>query len=333
MTPKDRWATSSDVAAQAGVSRATASYVLNGRTDKRISESTRDRVLRAAEELGYVPNAAAVALKSGRTDVVLFDVPYWPMGSPVVVGTSTVVETLEGLGYTPLVHFQTGSTDESLAVACRRLQPVGLISSGRFLTESRVAELYANGVVALVALHDRPLGHVPTSVFDQTAVGELAVGFLATRGHRRIIALMPRRGSEVRVGTDRLKGAKRAASKRGIEVCVVEATLDHDEVTSRLRDVVERRNHSAIYAFNDEYARAAQPAIHALGLTVPDDVALLGCDDGPLAHLGWPRLSSISLTTQDRWTAIARSIHDLIEGKPAEPPTLAELRVIERDTT
>lgn len=333
MTPKDRWATSSDVAAKAGVSRATASYVLNGRTDKRISAATRDRVLRAAEELGYVPNAAAVALKSGRTDVVLFDMPYWPLGSPIVVGTSIVVDTLEDLGYTPLVHFQRGPSGERLAVACRRLQPIGLISSGHFLTERRVTELRANGIVALVAMHDRPLGHVATSVFDQTAVGERAVGFLASRGHRRIIALMPRRGSEIRVGSDRLQGAKRAASERGIDVRVVETTLDHDEATSRLKAVASRSDYSAIYAFNDEYARTAQAALHALGLSIPDDIALLGCDDGPLAQVGLPGLSSISLTTPDRWTAIAHAIHDLVEGKPVDLPTLAELRIVERDTT
>ena len=73
--------TSADVAAAAGVSRATVSYVLNG-VDARVSEQTRARVLDAAKQLGYVPNAVASALRAGRTSVVLLALPAWPLGPP-----------------------------------------------------------------------------------------------------------------------------------------------------------------------------------------------------------------------------------------------------------
>lgn len=333
-TPRgDRRPTSADIAVRAGVSRATVSYVVNGRTDKRVSSATRARVLRIADELGYVPNPVALALKTGRTNVVLFDMPYWPLGAPTVEGVSAVVEELEDLGYTPLLHFERGPDGEGLAEACRRLQPVGVISSGQFLSESRVKELRSSGVVALVALHHRALAHVPTFVFDQRAVGDIAIDFLAARGHHRIIALMPSQGAETKYRADRLGGAQRAASQRGVHLLHVDTTLDHDDVTSRLRDAIEQCGPSAIYAFNDEYARAAQAAIHAIGLTIPDDIALLGCDDGPLAYLGWPRLSSISVTTPGRWGAIARAVDQVVRDLAVYVPTFADLRVIERDTT
>ena len=95
------------MAAAAGVSRATVSYVLNGVHD-RISERTRERVYDAAERLGYVPNAVASALRAGRTEVVLLALPSWPLGPAVAEWVSAGVAELERLGYTPLVHFGHG---------------------------------------------------------------------------------------------------------------------------------------------------------------------------------------------------------------------------------
>ena len=75
---RPRRATSSDVARLAGVSRATVSYVLNGRADQSIPEATRDRVLAAAAELAYVPNAASRALRAGESRLVLLVNPGMP---------------------------------------------------------------------------------------------------------------------------------------------------------------------------------------------------------------------------------------------------------------
>src|SRR4051812_47470164 len=96
-----RRVTSADVAAAAGVSRATVSYVLNG-VHGRISEQTRARVHDAAERLGYVPNAMASALRAGRTEVVLLALPSWPLGPAVAEWVTAGVMEFERLGYTPL---------------------------------------------------------------------------------------------------------------------------------------------------------------------------------------------------------------------------------------
>lgn len=75
--PPVRRVTSADVASASGVSRTTVSYVLNARTDVRIPEETRSRVLAVAEELGYTPSAAARALRTGSNRLVLLMVPDW----------------------------------------------------------------------------------------------------------------------------------------------------------------------------------------------------------------------------------------------------------------
>ncbi|MGA8340007.1 MAG: LacI family DNA-binding transcriptional regulator, partial [Solirubrobacteraceae bacterium] len=183
--------TSRDVAAAAGVSRATVSYVLNGADAKhRITPATRDRVLEVAERLGYEPNAVALALRAGRTEIVLVEIPNWPIGPPVAEAISTIVEALEQLGYTPLVHFQRADP-RSLARASQRVHPVGVIAPGTELTPEIVPLLTAFGARGLVAFDQRPLPHVYTYVIEQARIGRLALEHLAARGHRRVLALMP----------------------------------------------------------------------------------------------------------------------------------------------
>ena len=75
--------TAADVAARAGVSRATVSYVLNDTPHQVIPETTRERVRAAAAELGYTPSVAARALMTGRSDIVLLLLPEWPIGTCV----------------------------------------------------------------------------------------------------------------------------------------------------------------------------------------------------------------------------------------------------------
>lgn len=327
--------TSADIAALADVSRATVSYVLNNRTDKRISPETRERVLRIARERGFVPNAAAVALKTGRTNIVLFDMPYWPLGSPTVVGITSVFGKLEDLGYTPLLHFERSQDGMKLAEACRGLQPVGLIASGRFLTKAMTENLGANGVVGMVALNDRPLRHVPTFVFSQERVGQTAIDYLAARGHRRVLALMPLSGDEARYRVDRTAGAQRSADRLGVELIVDRVDTDEESMSACIdRVFCGRKKPTAIYAFNDEYARAALGALLDRDFSIPGDVAVLGCDDGPLARLGWPRLSSIAVASPERWELIASTVDDVIAGRRVRGlGKLAKLNIIERATT
>ena len=92
----------------------------------------------AAERLGYVPNAMASALRAGRTEIVLLALPSWPLGPAVAEWVSAGVAEIERLGYTPLVHFQQGSSGASFDRACDRVRPVALIAPGRDLPPERV---------------------------------------------------------------------------------------------------------------------------------------------------------------------------------------------------
>src|SRR5918994_604347 len=149
--------TSEDVAREAGVSRATVSYVLNRVEHERVSPATRARVLAAAERLGYVPNAAAAALRGGRTSLVLVGIPAWPLGPPLAAAISVLVAELERLGYTSLVHLGQSDDRDGFARACERARPVGVIASSGDLVAPRVEDLRSNGTRAVIGLFGDPV--------------------------------------------------------------------------------------------------------------------------------------------------------------------------------
>jgi DNA-binding LacI/PurR family transcriptional regulator len=297
--------TSADVAAAAGVSRATVSYVLNG-IDARVSDETRARVLEAAKELGYVPNAVASALRAGRTSVVLLALPAWPLGPPIAERVTACVTALERLGYTPLVHFRHVSGPEALQRACDRVMPVGLIGPAADLPPDRIETLRAHGTRAVVALSRRPLKHVMTFAFEQRLVGSVAIEHLAERGHRHVLALMPTDPELVELGRIRLDGAYAAAARHGVTVT---ATVDLAEGLAA--------GPTAVYAFNDELALGARAAL-------PEGMALIGTDDSPAARLADPPLTTIALGTSAGWERIAQRLHELVTDDNADRTPIIE---------
>jgi DNA-binding LacI/PurR family transcriptional regulator len=304
--------TRADVAAAAGVSRATVSYVLNG-VDARVSEETRKRVLEAARTLGYTPHAMASALRAGRTSVVLLALPAWPLGQVLADRVTACVTELERLGYTPLVHFRHGAGPEALVRACDRIRPVGLIAPSTDLDPRRVELLQANGTRAVIALSATPLDHVPAYTFEQPMVGRVAVEHLAERGHTHILALLPDEPELIVLGKHRLAGALEAAAERGVTV-----------TPTQLGGFSVDSGATAIFAFNDEYALTALDLLLAAGLTPPDPIALVGADDSPAARHAHPRLTTIALGSDRGWERIAQRLHTIVEDEDGDTSPIVE---------
>jgi len=327
--------TSRDVAAAAGVSRATVSYVLNGADAKhRITPATRDRVLEVAQRLGYEPNAVALALRAGRTEIVLVEIPNWPIGPPVAEAISTMVEALEQLGYTPLVHFQRADP-RSLARASQRVHPVGVIAPGAELSPEVVPRLHAFGARGVVAFDQRPLPHVYTYVVEQARIGRLALEHLAIRGHRRVLALMPDDAGVRRLVEQRLSGATAAAGEHGVSLRSVAVPVRRDSIERALATELARaRRATGIYAFNDEQAIVALEVLRDRGVALPDEMALIGCDDSPSAEQMRPRLTTVRFDDHGRWREIARHLHAMITGDGDYPEmTASDPAVVVGETT
>ncbi|GGX03906.1 LacI family DNA-binding transcriptional regulator [Streptomyces noursei] len=123
--------TSAAVARRAGVSRATVSYVLNGQADGRVGARTQARVRAAAEELGYVPHAAARSLRSGRGRIVLLAAPadavpaFGPLFADFLAGFQTA---LHHLGYTGVLHGAPAASPLAAARDWAELRPAAVLA-------------------------------------------------------------------------------------------------------------------------------------------------------------------------------------------------------------
>lgn len=310
--PRAQRVTGQDVARRAGVSRATVSYVLNDVGGQTISADTRARVLEAAAELGYTPHAAARQLRTGVSDLVLLALPPFPPSHAFSVCVNSFTRHLGELGYTALVDPATERVD-NLERTLARVQPVALVASGEHLTEPLVTRLRAAGTRAAMAFADRPLGFVPTVVFDNTAVTRVAMGHLAARGHHDVVALLPDDPAFAWFRVGREAGARETAAEHGMNLTVVDCPLDHDRITAVVTGILAAGAHpDALLAYNDDYALLALRALVDAGVRVPDDIAVIGCDNLPVAELFTPRLTTVDVDMAALGVLIADALHGIL---------------------
>ncbi|MER6784850.1 LacI family DNA-binding transcriptional regulator [Streptomyces sp. NPDC000658] len=286
--------TSADVARLAGVSRATVSYVLNNASAVRISEPTRRRVREAAEELGYVPHAAARTLRAGHSRVVLMPtlpVPAGPLYSRFVHDFQGALTRLD---YTVVQYGATGLRGDDAARAWAELRPVAVLVPTPGIGPEGVAVLKRSGARAVVTLSPAPVEGAHALRLDHADVGRSAVAHLCARGRRRIGVVVPEeQGMEV-FSAPRLHGAREALA--GTRATMTELPLAYrEESAAALAARWSALGLDAVFAYNDEYAMLLMRALQEAGVRVPEDVAVIGADDLVLGRLLRPRLSTVRI--------------------------------------
>ncbi|GAB3887524.1 LacI family DNA-binding transcriptional regulator [Microbispora bryophytorum] len=313
------------VAARAGVSRATVSRVVNGQMT--VTPQIRDAVMRAVDELGYVPNSAARSLVTQRTDsiaLVVSEPPTRvfsedPMFSTVIRSASLELEAAD-----KQVVLMLGGSAQSHArieryIASGHVDGVMLISMhGADPLPSAVARM---GVP--VVSYGRPAVPVPLPYVDNDNVGgaEKAVRHLLDGGRRRIATIA---GPQDMIGgQDRLKGyrdALRESDRRSI-VAVGDFTRESGAVAMRhlLQDDPDL---DAVFVANDLMAVGALQTLRQAGRRVPDDVAVVGFDDIEAARYTEPPLTTIRHPIVEQAAAMVRLLLDLFNGGPADPVIL-----------
>ncbi|MFE9401488.1 LacI family DNA-binding transcriptional regulator [Streptomyces sp. NPDC006530] len=285
--------TSADVARLAGVSRATVSYVLNNTSAVRISEPTRVRVRAAAEELGYVPHAAARSLRAGHTRIVLLPTAHIPVGPLYSRFFNELQWELRRLDYTVVQYGSLGLGADEAARAWAELRPVAVVSLGEIeLTEQGVRLLKRSGARAVITLGPQRVEGAHALVMDQREIGESAVGHLRERGRRRIGVLMPAEPGLELFSRPRLAGARKAV--RGSEAVVEPVAMAYtEESATQLAGRWRELGLDAVFAYNDEYAMLLMRALQDADIDVPRETAVIGADDLLLGRLLRPRLSTV----------------------------------------
>ncbi|MFB7464818.1 LacI family DNA-binding transcriptional regulator [Streptomyces sp. NPDC056224] len=294
--------TSADVARLAGVSRATVSYVLNNAEAVRISEATRRKVREAAEELGYVPHAAARSLRAGHTRIVLLPTSHVPVGPMYTTFLNELQWALRRLDYTVVQYGSLGLGGDEAARAWAELRPVAVISLGQIeLSARNVATLKRAGARAVITMGPAGVPGAHALVMNQEEVGVRAAAHLVARGRRRIGVIVPEEDGLELFSAPRLAGARSVAgagagSGAGSGARVEALPMAYSEesaaaLAARWRGL----GLDAVFAYNDEYAMLLMRAFQDEGLRIPEDVAVIGADDLLIGLLLRPRLSTVQI--------------------------------------
>jgi len=312
-----RRVTSADVAAMAGVSRATVSYVLNDTPHQTISAGTRGRVLDAAASLGYAPSAAARTLRTGRSDVVLCLLPDWPIGQEVGDMLANLSTELARHGLTFVVH--PGSrADRPISELWKAITPAAVLAFTDF-SDHEIGAMRAAGVALVVALLGRTRQSRRELEVPQQRVGRLQADHLIAAGHTRLGYAYPD-DTRVRIFADpRLDGARSACAAVPVEPPLVLTVPLEPAPASAAVARWRAAGVTAVCAYNDEVALAVLAGMRRGGLTAPGDLAVVGVDDIPAARLADPALTTITTDQVAVAAYLATTVVAAINGRP-EPP-------------
>jgi LacI family transcriptional regulator len=300
-------ATIHDVAARAGVSVATVSRVLNGKTVVR--EDTRQLVDEAAKALRYVPNIAARSLSIQRSHtigIVLPDV-HGEFFSEVIRGIDLAARKA---GYHILVSGSHSDIAEMLAVLeAMRGRVDGLVLMAPDVTPSQLPEhLTANIPLVLLNTHDNT--HDAINV-DNSGGARSMMGHLIGLGHRRIAFICgPPRNSDAR---ERLRGYRQCMRELGVAPQEVAGDFTEAAGHAAAMHILETSPRAtAIFAANDAMAVGALAALAEAGLGVPGDMAVSGFDDIPIARFVAPPLTTIRVDIAELGGRAFALLHDAL---------------------
>lgn len=277
-----------EVADRAEVSTATVSRALSG--NGHVSEATRARVLRAAEELGYVVSSNASSLATGRTKNVGIVTPrlnQWFYSSVLQGAESELLNN----GYDLTLYSLGGGADERRSVFehfLLRKRVDGVIAVALELTAPEISRLLElnKPIVGLGG----PLPGVRTLSIDDVAVARLATEHLLSLGHTSIAHIGGTKEFErdFHLPTNRRVGHEAALEAAGIPVDpelfhTADFTMRGGYQAAKQLFGNPRKRPTAVFAASDEMAIGTILAARDLGLAVPDDVSVIGIDDHNLA--------------------------------------------------
>lgn len=299
-----------DVAREAGVSRALVSLVF--RHSPRVADASRQRVLAAAERLGYRPNAMARGLASRRESTigVFINDLHNPFFADIVDGIEEVAERddLRVL----LGHGARGDREVVVLESLLEFRPLGLILLSPGLP-TRVMAQRTKGVPVVVTGRRVRAAQTDTVVGDDAAGAALVVDYLAGLGHRRIAHVA---GGRAAGGASRRRGYEQTMRAFGL--------ADHIEVLSTgatERVGVEAGERlagcappTAVFAFNDLVATGLLSALDTCGVKVPDDVSVVGYDNTLLARVRHIGLTTIDQPRQEMGRRAATRLLERIHG-------------------
>jgi LacI family transcriptional regulator len=332
---KGRHVSVKDVAARSGVSFQTTSKVLNGGGS--VSELTRARILQAASDLCYVPNLQARSLVMQRTQtvgVITSDFSDRNL-SRILAGAEQEARRQDFSVIISSIEPEGSGTEYALpAMMERRVD--GILLAAPRMEEEAALEQVLDRALPTVSLRPVPGGGITTVGSDDEQIGLIATRHLLGLGRRVIGSLIGARGQKT--AEARLRGYRQALEGAGV---AFEADLLEDggwdlaggrAATQRL---VERQpNLTGLFAQNDLMAIGALSALRQAGRRVPDDCAVVGCDDIDMAPYTTPPLTTVHVPFYETGAEAMRLLLGMVsDGAVSERDVVLPVHLIVRGSS
>ncbi|CUJ98806.1 Ribose operon repressor [Ruegeria denitrificans] len=326
--PKKR-ANLRDVAKVAGVSVATVSRVLN--EPGVVKKDTLEKVQAAIDALKFVPSAAARAINSGRTRFVGALVP--TLDNAIFARFLAALERTLSERQLSLI---VATTDSDLEIEAEKAQSLvdigaeGLIITGAAHSDALHDLLNRTMLPAIVTSFYDAENPLPTIGYDNAAVAQLALQHLADLGHRRIAVVHGPVHDNDRTRT-RLSGL-RALPWTG-ELTTYETEISHRGGAEGARRICSQpQKPDAILCLSDVVALGVLFGLQAEGITVPDDVSLVGIDDLPSSAVAVPAITTVHLPVSQMGEKAADALARWISDQERPSAERLEGRLMERQS-
>lgn len=326
--------TSRDVAREAGVSQSTVSFVLNQTEGQSIPEDTRKLVYAAVRKLNYVPSAAARALKTGTSNIVLCLTPDWPVTDAMERLKVAFSDRFAEAGFA-CVYSHYNVENVPVSALWHQIQPRLIIAFDSLPVREHEA-IVASGIALIDGLFTAG-PKSPLSPVDQEEIGRLQIRHLHDRGHRRISYVSISDPRESAFTTPRQSGAEQECRRLGLpDLNTYTSDGSKAGADALLASWESSPSRSTGFAaFNDNLAISLLAAAKTRRLAVPESLAIIGVDDLSVSSLVDPPLTTIAIDLQASARILCEKILGQLAASPAvgtalETPTL---RTIQRQTT
>lgn len=320
-----------DVAERAAVSPSTVSFVLTGRSDMRISEATRQRVLHAAHELNYRPNLTARGLRtksSSTIGLVSNGIVTEPYASELIRGALTTAHDHQQL--LVLIEAENDrATERRLVQDLVSRQVDGFIYATLLTGQVEIpSELTGH---PLVLLNCWAGARTAAILPDEVQGGASAASALLAAGHREGIFIVGETPAHVLPAQGRRAGVESALVRGGAKLAgVIECPWwpesAYDALTTFLRG---HRPPRAVICMNDRVALGVYQALATAGLGIPDDVSLVSFDDSDLARWLRPQMTSVAMPYAEMG---GRAVEALLAAQPLKGPERIAMPLRERSS-
>lgn len=325
------------VAEAAGVSPTTVSHALSG--TRAVRAETRERVIRAAAQLGYTPNRVASGLRLQRTGVIGLAsdrIATTPFAGRIVLGAQEAARERD-------VVLMVVDSEGDSELEARQLRSLadhrvdGLLLARMFHQE--VARPDALGPTPVVLVDAVPTAgwRVPAVAPDEHGIATTAVAYLVRAGHRHIGFVQTMDDAPASRGRE--AGFRAALETAGVDAARAPVERGSSDAAGgraaalRLLDRPLRERPTAVFCFNDQMAMGVYQAASAMGLDVPRDCSIIGVDDLEIVAAALePGLTTIALPHREMgWWGMS-TLLDRIEGTVADAaePLLLTCELIER---